>query len=312
MREVVEEFGTGFLRTAISREAGEAGEYRWERRPGPDRGAELGRPTAAVRAALAGLEPQSSALALPEVVASARQYVVPGRVTAAKVVLSPAAAAHRAHLGHALHGVGQALGTLHREVPVRLGSARPPGPARLASWLEQGAGPAAAGELYEVFRRRLGATRWRRVQSWCRSIATPDGDDVFLHGAPSLGSIVLGENGQAWCLLVGEECARGPESFDIGWLLGEFAELRMMTDRAAPGTVPAADHQEIRAALLRGHGPVADPALAGRAAVLRVFTHAHDFAAYMGWNPQLQLYGEKIADLIDEEGAGALRQPQPA
>lgn len=307
MRELVEEFGTGFLHTAISREAGA---YCWERRPGPDRLAQLGRPTTEVRAALAGLVRMGSELALPKVVGNARKYAVPGRVTAAKVILSPGGTAHREHLEHAVDGVGQVLAALAHEVPARLASASPSGPARLAAWMERGAGPAAAGQLYEAFRRRLGVARWRRVQAWCQAIGTPSDDDVFLHGAPSLGSVVLGEDGHSWCLLIGEECARGPQGFDVGWLLGEFAEVKMVLGHANGAAMPMADYDEIRNSLLHAHGPVANATLAGRAAVLRVFTHAHDFAAYMGWHPELHAYGEKIAELIDDEGADALRSSQ--
>ncbi|WP_328872388.1 hypothetical protein OHT76_21020 [Streptomyces sp. NBC_00287] len=174
------------------------------------------------------------------------------------------------------------------------------------------AGPRAAAALHSVALRLLGSARWDRVLGWCEELAVGRPGDVFLHGAPSLGSIVVGPEPPHGWLMIGEELARGPADHDLGWLLGEFVEWRMTLDR--PVLAPAAPldpevYETTRAALLRGYGPPADPVAAGRSAVLRVFTHAHDFAAYMGWHPELLEYLAAIAELIDDEGARALSVP---
>ncbi|MEU4086543.1 hypothetical protein [Streptomyces aureus] len=302
-----QEFATGFLRTAI-RPHGPG--HLWIRRPGDDRPVPLSGPTAPVRAALTALRPRGLRLALPEVAGDALHYQVPGPVPVAKLCVGRDPGLPPRLVAGALSGTGAALRLLHTAVPADLAVCGPPGPARLASWMDAGDGPRAARAFHTVVLRRLGTARWNLVGEWCRSLATDLSGGVFLHGAPGLGSVVVGDTPDGGCLLSGEDVARGPADFDLGWLLGEFVEWRMTLLRRTPGLdLDPDDFHTALDALAEGYGAPADPVAAGRAAVLRVFTHAHDFAAYMGWHPELLEYSVKIAELIDDEGAQALARP---
>ncbi|MFE5025833.1 hypothetical protein ACFRAO_21555 [Streptomyces sp. NPDC056656] len=300
----VQEFATGFLRTAIH-PYGPG--YVWIRRPGDDRPVPLSAPDAPVRAALTALRPAGLRLALPEAVGDALHYQVPGPVPVAKLCVSRDVGLPPGLVAGALSGTGAALRLLHTAVPASLAVSGPPGPARLASWMHEGTGPRAAPAFHTIVRRQLGTARWNLVREWCHALATDLSGGVFLHGAPSLGSVVVGNAPDGGCLLSGEDVARGPADFDFGWLLGEFVEWRMTLLRRTPGLdLDPDDFHTALDALAHGYGAPADPVAAGRAAVLRVFTHAHDFAAYMGWHPELLEYTVKIAELIDDEGAQAL------
>jgi hypothetical protein len=102
-------------------------------------------------------------------------------------------------------------------------------------------------------------------------------------------------------LLTGEDLGAARPELDLGWLLGDLAELAW----AVPvwGEEPGVD---LPAVLLDAYGPGADRELAARAAVLRIATHMRDFAAYCGWSDELADYTAFVADLIDEEGRRAV------
>ncbi|MFF6998418.1 hypothetical protein ACFY93_26120 [Streptomyces sp. NPDC008313] len=299
-----QEYATGFLRTTVHPHGSG---YEWIRRPGDDRPVPLSAPDEPVRAALSALRPAGLRLALPKADGDALRYRVPGLVPVAKLCVGRDPRLPPGPVAGALSATGAALHLLHTAVPASLAVSGPPGPARLASWMREGTGPRAAPAFHTLVRRQLGSARWDLVLEWCHSLATGLSGGVFLHGAPSLGSIVIGDAPADGCLMAGEDVARGPADFDLGWLLGEFVEWRMTLSRRTPGLdLDPHDFHSALGALADGYGAPADPVSAGHGAVLRVFTHAHDFAAYMGWHPELLEYTVKIAELIDDEGAQAL------
>ncbi|WP_195911042.1 phosphotransferase [Streptomyces kaniharaensis] len=296
----VEEFDTGFLRTAVYRSG--AG-FHWNRSPGALRAAVLGAPSGPVRAALGtvagGLLP-----ALPQVRGEERRYRVPARTSAAALLLHPVSTTRTEALVRALAGAGRTLALLHAlALPgEQLPRNGPPGPARLDAWMGTGHGPGAAPRLYESLRGVLGPRRWETVRQWCAGLSGGSPGDVLLHGAPGLGSLIVDGRTGAGALLTGEEVSRGPAGFDLGWILGEFTEFRMLREHFGVGSDPAR-LEAAREALLDGYGSLPDARTVSRTSVLRVFTHAHDFAAYMGWDDQLLFYGRQIAELVDEECA---------
>ncbi|MFJ5557828.1 hypothetical protein ACIQCD_10470 [Streptomyces sp. NPDC093250] len=307
----LEQFATGFQRTSVHR--ADNG-YLLVRRAGAQRPTPLAPPAPEASTALRALRATEARLVLPVAVGDALHYRVPGTGLAAKLSVPGDCAISSAHAAAAVHGTGAVLRRLHDTIPVSVASAGPPGPARLAAWMrsDRPLGPRAAGVLHTTALRRLGSERWNRVLGWCEELAADDARDVFLHGAPSLGAIVVGPRPPHGWLMTGEDLARGPADHDLGWLLGEFVEWQMTLRRPLPAWIPPMNpevYEAVRAALLRGYGPPDDPVAAGRAAVLRVFTHAHDFAAYMGWHDELLEYTTKIAELIDDEGCCALPPP---
>ncbi|MET8699362.1 hypothetical protein ABZW10_10900 [Kitasatospora sp. NPDC004723] len=302
--DMVQEFGTGFLRTTIHRT--DQG-YLWIRRAGPLRGSALVGPSDEVRTAITAMAAGEVALVLPRATTSgALGYEVTGEVPLVRMVLTARTEADHRGLVPVLRGVGGALRRLHAEVDPLLAAPGPPGPARLAAWMDRGNGPGAARELHVFMRRRLGAARWQRVRAWCDRLAGGEASDVFLHGAPGSGTTVLGGGGRCSALLTGEDHARGPRGFDVGWLLGELAELRIFRSRAVTGGTPrSAAEDRLSAALLEGYGKLTGEGEAvGQAAVLRMLTHAHDFATYVRWDAELEHYGDALTSLIDEGGMG--------
>ncbi|MFR0358363.1 hypothetical protein [Streptomyces sediminimaris] len=308
---LVDFFATGYQRTAVHRLPD--GTFRWVRGAGADRPVPLAGPGPRARRLLAAPRSAGIRLALPEEIPGALRYTVHGAESAARLLWSELPPARRDRLTGALHGTGRLLRALHDtpgrgERPAEVaGRTGPPGPARLAAWMDTGAGPRAAARLHGLLRARFGPRRWAVLRSWCAGLAEPAPGDVLLHGAAGTGSVIVAEerSGPAAdsALLTGEDLAPGPPAFDVGWLLGEFLELRMTAARK--GATPRPPLTELPAALLDGYGG-ADPVTAGRAAVLRIATHAHDFAAYMGWHPELGLYADALPAYVDGEGTAAL------
>lgn len=299
---LVDRFATGFQRTSIFRLT--EGGFRWERSPGDDRVSPQRIPSPELRDALLDLHTTKLSFGLPEPVDGGLGYVTPGATSVAKLLQVVAFGEIRDHLLSAVRDTGRLLRRLHTTVAPELA---PPDDsaalARLRFWLEHGDGPRAAGPLARRLRQRLGDDRWAAVTGWCDSFTADSADDVVLHGAPSTGSLVPSPAPGEAVLLAGEDVMRGQPEFDLGWLLGELLELRL----------PAASRQgdrpelvELGAVLLAGYGGEFDRDAVGRAAVLRILTHMHDFAAYVGWHPELLVYVDAMPGHIDSRGRAAL------
>lgn len=120
-----------------------------------------------------------------------------------------------------------------------------------------------------------------------------------MHGAPGLSTVYVDAAGGG-VLVAGDEMGAGAPAGDLGWLLGELAELAV---RGGPALAPRC--AALGRALHRGYGPGVDPVELDRSAVLRVFGHVHDFAAYVGWHPHLADQLDLVADLVDGHPDGA-------
>jgi hypothetical protein len=305
---VVSRFATGFQRTTVTRLPD--GTHRWVREAGEDRPGPLSAPGPRERHALAALAPGPVALSLPRPVGGrpdapgALHYRVPGAVSAAQLLGYDLDADGRVRVAAALRGTGALLRGVHTGVrPGDVPPGRPVAVDRLESWLRHGAGPRAAQLLHQRARRVLGEHRLERLRHWCGCLAGgPGAPWVALHGAPSTGGLVLSSQPGGDALFGGEDLARGPAEFDLGWLLGELLEQRILAaaqGSARPWLAGLAEE------LLAGYGAPADTATTGRAAVLRIATHLHDFAAYVGWHHELHLLAGRLAEHVDSEGRHA-------
>ncbi|GAA1435946.1 hypothetical protein GCM10009601_62780 [Streptomyces thermospinosisporus] len=201
MRQLVEEFGTGYQRTAVYRT--DSG-YLWVRSPGPDRPGGMVESGPELRAALTAHTPRGMALRLAEKADESLVYRVEGCKTAARVALGQQGGADRGErLASAAHATGRSLAGLHADVPVTAAEASPPALSRVIRWMSTEQGPRGAAALHGVLYTYLGSARWRRVLRWCQEFAEPGhAGTVLLHGAPSLGSVVLASEGScplAWC-----------------------------------------------------------------------------------------------------------------
>jgi phosphopantothenoylcysteine decarboxylase/phosphopantothenate--cysteine ligase len=149
-----------------------------------------------------------------------------------------------------------------------------PGLLRLGDWLAGRARHPYPAVVREMLRRGLGEERWRRVTDWYRAILA-DPKVTLAHGAPGLGALVIGGEVGASDLLTGEDLAAQPWYVDLGWVVGELAELKWQ----AGGDTAA--WQALTDALFDGYGRDLGDTW-HRMVVLRILLHSHDFAAYAG------------------------------
>ncbi|MBO4204809.1 hypothetical protein [Micromonospora echinofusca] len=230
----------------------------------------------------------------------------PSRVAPARPLRATAGPDRRALLADGLRAAGAALAALHRHpLPAQVVDEHP-GPARLGRWLAGNPDPATpVGRLRAEAYPRLGAARWARLDAALRALTAVAGGDrpALLHGAASLSVIVPQSRGRS-VLLTGEAFARGPWWLDLGWLVAELHEVRAAAAVGLPAA-PDGDLDDLHRALVEGYGRPVDPDVVAVLAAARVLTHAHDFAAYVGWHDQLLDYLDITADLVDRLPGGA-------
>ncbi|MEU9924774.1 hypothetical protein AB0H51_26380 [Streptomyces griseoluteus] len=283
------EYGTDLLRTSVRPST--SGGHEWTRTPG--------------RLAPAGFEPVDGLadrlgrvgrdgtvrLVVGRGDATSRTYRVPGDESFANRLLF---GGPQPQLREPLRGLGQALSRLHADgMPSpaeRLGPPR--GLLRLDTWLSGRAPVARAAYVGSQMRRRLGPERWTRITDWCRQV-TEDTDVTLVHGAPGLGSLVVGDATGPAALLTGEDVAVAPWYFDLGWVLGELVELRWQLGRDQQGW------QLLLEAFFEGYGRDVGSQW-NRVAALRILLHVHDIAAYVGWHEAgFDHYASFLMFLID-------------
>lgn len=286
----VSEYGTGLVRTRVG-DLGR-GRFVWERRAGTGRGAPLKAPSPGARAAVETANGPGVRFVLPVVEGETLLYAMPGALSAARLVRGSDPELAEL-LRSALRETGAALGRLHAAPVLEELPDSPPGLARLSGWLKAG-----RDELAVTARERLGEGRSRRAEEWCAALGDTDGAPVLLHGAPSLGTLVPAPRLGVGALATGEDLARGSGALDVGWLLGELVELEEAARRGL-GTAPDADYTGLTTALLDGYGVRQADAAMRRVATVRVLTHAHDYATYVGWHDDLLGYLDLVADLLD-------------
>ncbi|MFE6623786.1 hypothetical protein [Streptomyces sp. NPDC057740] len=289
----VAEYGTGLQVTRVTRTAD--GRYEWWHGPGADRAGPLTAP-------LVPYVPRGACLATARPAGDGLAHLADGPYSAA-AWLRDARPQARLLVAHALAAAGAALRALHTaDAPT---TDVPPVLARLRSFVEgrdpQEPEPAAVRRLREHVVRAWGTARLERLRAWSAELAAP-GETVLVHGFASLGALVPPLHRGPVALLTGEDLGAGRPELDLGWLLGDLAELAW----AVPVFGDGGQGPDLPGVLLDAYGPGADRELAARAAVLRIALHMRDFAAYRGWSDELIDYTAFIADLIDEEGRRAV------
>lgn len=297
----VEQFGSALLTTRIER-AGDG--YRWTRLLGRSAPASfssvpVGSRSGCVPGSLRGLafsdtDPQD---------VGARSYVVAGhssiadRLLAGQLAEPAAAIALTESLGH----VGSFLRALH-DTTLPSSTAEPHrGWRRLHQWTTGRATTSVALHAVDNVRGELGTDRWSTLTRWIddTTVERHQGPVVTLHGAPGLGSIVVDEFGCSPDVLTGEDVTVGPWYWDVGWILGELAELSTST----PGSRDA--WRALTDALWRGYDPRGDRSredrrATDRIATMRIALHLHDFIAYVGWSgSECRRYCALLCALID-------------
>ncbi|MFW5420916.1 class IV lanthionine synthetase subunit LxmK [Nocardiopsis sp. CNT-189] len=317
---IVAEYGTGLVRTRITREG--EGCYLWSRTAGREDGPS---PSLAPEPLLARLPlhlPSSAAeIAVGLPADGGVRYRLRGHRTLAELLIGSGGANASPGACRALRSVGSTLRALHLAgLPEEGGKGqgahrRPPALGRLRSWLRPALPQAnAPGErLRAAAFQRLGTARWERMASWCTGMLGLDGpgaEEVLLHGAPSMGTIVL--HGGGTQILSGEALAAGAAEYDVGWILGEITEITGFPAALTGGPDREDSAGETLAdALSDGYGAPLDGTLLARMAALRVALHMHDFATAVGWADQLEEYLDPLAELLDTaQGADGVASPR--
>ncbi|MEU9121549.1 hypothetical protein AB0C96_17110 [Streptomyces sp. NPDC048506] len=186
--------------------------------------------------------------------------------------------------------------------------APPPGPARLLAWLDSGRAPRAGAGFHHRLRAQLGPARWEKLRDFTHHLLHPRPTDRtgVVHGWFSLGRIIVADPPDATpraCVLSGFEATWGRPELDLACLIGELAEYRKAAERAgADWPVP----DTLQHTFLTHYGTGWEAGTLAAGAVVRIATHAHDFAAYIGWGAQLHGYVPMLTDLLDTDGAASL------
>lgn len=303
----VAEFGTGLQVTRVTPTSD--GRYEWWQGPGARRSDPPAVPFVSYVPRHTSGATSGARLVVPRLSGHGLAYLADGPYSAAAWLRDPRPQARRL-VAHALAATGAALRELHT-TPAPTADV-PPALARLRSFVEGGDGSLAAvverGDVHTAAVRRLrehavrvwGPARLELLRAWCAELTGP-ADPVLVHGFASLGALIPPLHRGPVALLTGEDLGAGRPELDLGWLLGDLAELAW----AVPvfGDDPGPD---LPGVLLDAYGPGADREWAARAAVLRITAHMRDFAAYCDWSDELTDYTAFIADLIDEEGRRAV------
>ncbi|MET9413335.1 hypothetical protein ABZY03_03940 [Streptomyces klenkii] len=309
--ELVAEYVTGLQHTRVHRSAregsGSSGGFLWWHRPGALHPGPLTAPAAAAVPDLSGV-PGAALLVTPVPAGGGLLHRAPGAVSVVTWLADPRPGARRL-AAHALAAAGCALRALHdTPLPPGLPAGPPAALRRMRAWADgrDGLLPGAA-RLREETLAAWGTDRLDRVRTWWEAAAAPAAPSL-IHGGASLGALVPPLHRGRTALLTGEDLAAGSPALDLGWLLGDLAELAWSERRN--GGPESAEGPDLRHVLLAAYGSRdRDLAGLGRAAVLRVVTHMQDFAAYCDWTEELHDYIAFTAELIDEEGRRALPGP---
>jgi hypothetical protein len=298
---VIASFGTGLLRTTIT--ATRDGDYRWHRRDGP-KASPTRLPGAETLSLIAGLDHGVLRCDTPRASAGAYTHTATGFRSAAMSLLQPSDPPVEL-LDRAAADLGPVLRRLHG---LRFGTplpAEPPGVRRLRRWLEGKSPDANAARLYELMLDRCGHARLTVLHDWLEEVSTPTGPT---HGALGLGSLILPDKGEQVVLFTGADLASGTPALDLGWLVGELAELATF---AGSDIAPLCGR--LAHTVLDGYGigsPAACDAIS-RAAVLRIALHLHDYAAYVGWHPQVAEYVPVLNSFMETGGQAVWRRLSP-
>ncbi|MFI5782541.1 hypothetical protein [Nocardia sp. NPDC051570] len=300
--QVIETFSSGYQLTEIARTPD--GTVRWTRRPGLNRTDRYPPPHPDFRRRAASVSDTDFAFHTPtHSTADHAAWSVPGARTLAAHMLAGTREPQLLHTD--LLAAGRGLARLHR-LPVEPSLAgvypEPRWPRRFLDWLRSGQAPRAGAAWHFKLRRHLGPRRWQTLLDMTDRMLHQQRTPVVLHGWPSTGSLVLADDPTAFpriAVLSGLEVALGAAEVDLACLLGELVEFRYYAQNAG-NAVHVAGVDAAVTALLDGYGPAVDRSAVATGAVVRVATHAHDFAAYVGWHTALDTYAAIITELLDD------------
>ncbi|MDY6052396.1 MAG: hypothetical protein SPI83_08375 [Rothia sp. (in: high G+C Gram-positive bacteria)] len=187
--------------------------------------------------------------------------------------------------------VGKAWGSALREVhqlPVSgntpSASYLPRTAVRSHHWLNE--------EGWEYLNKVLVTEHFEKLRQWERSV-TCGANLVVSHGNAGFISWLVSDRQVTGALLSGEDVGYALPEYDIGWVLGEFAELYAFYPRLRPKLV------NLQKGFLTGYGDFLENNLNSGIA-FRLIHHAYDWHHYAGANLQAtQLLIELATDYLN-------------
>ncbi|MFJ8871352.1 hypothetical protein ACIRD6_37095 [Streptomyces sp. NPDC102473] len=303
--EQIASYGTGLQTTRLTRSPG--GVIRWQHTRGRDHPTPYPRIPADFTARAHEASDGALHFATPtHADGDSATWDATGRRSAARVLLADDDARHQLTpvLGH----LGSRLRILHtpRPASTHVGYPLPPGLTRLSPWLEHGGGTRAGAGFHYRLRTQLGPARMTKLRAFTDALLRPTDQDTVLHGWLTLGNIIPPDppgTGTPTVVLSGIEAARARPEADLAAVVGEIEEFRRTAELSG---APKPQLQDLTAAFLHHYGPGYDSAVVAAGAVVRIATHAHDFAHYVGWHASLHTYIPMLADLLDSDGLTSL------
>lgn len=195
--------------------------------------------------------------------------------------------------------LGEVLAAAHGSAP--LGLDAPAGAVRVRNWLAGQDVSATAGRARSVLAEALGPDALSEVELVVRRWACTDQGSPsprLLLGAPGSQSVWPDPHGGAPTVLVTDELAQGDCEWDLGWFIGELWERSLSS--ATPERLWRA-----AGSLLASHArreASVEPRRVAEVVMVRVLTHLHDYAAFVGWEPTLIERARAVADWVRPNG----------
>ncbi|MGU3437414.1 hypothetical protein ACNHUS_30930 [Actinomycetes bacterium M1A6_2h] len=298
-------YGTGFVQTTVESFAPDRA--RWTRVPGINNRDGLGIPPQHLGTTLAEIDTSPVDFVLPQ---SASQHEVTWKTDGAIAfgnVVRNEADSPLARDG--ITALATGLTAFHRDPPTMRAlsiddNVVPPGLLRFCAWTDTGDGPRASRPWRVRLRGALGQRRWNLLREFAQHLRTLcSAHSADVHGWMSLGNIAAstGRPGTPPHLqvLTGTDVGRGPRELDVSCLLGELAEFSFRAEHFDLDSLP---FEHLAHMFVASYGHELDAELLAMGKAIRVALHSSDFASFVGWSEDLDLYPDMVAELVDTVG----------
>lgn len=129
-------------------------------------------------------------------------------------------------------------------------------------------------EKWQQLNNTLSSSQLMKIRQWEEQMV--DSDSLQLvHGSPGFLNWLTAKDGTRGVLLTGEDIGYARKDYDLGWVLGELAELHAFYPALRPHLI------NLQNGLFIGYGHVADEGF-NTAIAFRLLQHAFDWHHYAG------------------------------
>lgn len=285
-------FGTGLIQTSIDRVDGHV---RWTRVPGINNTRGLRSPISTLSAKAERLAMERCTYVTPRV---SSRYEVSWDTSSSTTLASLALTNPDSSLVRkSTARLGAALAAFHQD---RSTGWVPPGstsPAmdRFLGWINGSPiDDARAGKAWLThLKRTLGPDHFAALRQ-CGEALQQSEPGVELHGWPTLGSVLVSDEGEVE-ILAGTDLAFGVPEADISTITGELTEFRNMQSVGGGDPLP---YDHLMNIFLEAYGDGFDSARCRRGTIVRIALHSADYATYVGWHDALDTYAELLKNCL--------------